>query len=166
MVEAPARLAVQAGSAGGGKSYLDPLARFRQKPNVTVAWAKRWIGPEGGRLEFQGFVVEVPRGAVRRTTQFSIRLPVDPQGSERVVAEFGPHDVAFAVPVAIELPYHGTSIEGDGVPSVVWWNGVWVDMGGEVTSDGLRLRTTTTHFSTYGTTTDVARGTGMAASGG
>jgi hypothetical protein len=47
---------------------------------------------------------------------------------------------------------------------VVWWNGGWVRMGGTVTADGQRLRTTTDHFSTYGTTD--ARGGTMITSGG
>ncbi|HET7321102.1 MAG TPA: hypothetical protein VFI96_01315 [Longimicrobiaceae bacterium] len=132
---------------------LDRLARFDHRPNVTIAWAKKWIGPEGGRLQFLGFAVDVPAGAVSRVTQFSIRLPVDPQGSEHVVAEFGPHGATFAVPVTIELPYAGTSVFGE-PSSVLWWNSDvddWVDMGATVTADGERLSTTTTHFSIYGT---------------
>ena len=80
------------------------LARFQQTPQITIAWAKKWIGPEGGRLDFYGFAIEVPAGAVDKLTQFSIKLPVDPNGSERVVAEFGPHGQQFFQPVAIELP--------------------------------------------------------------
>lgn len=144
---------------GGTPSYsagtspdLEVLARYRTKPQVTIAWAKKWIGPEGGRLDFLGFAIEVPAGAVDKVTMFSIRLPVDPKGSEHVVAEFGPHGKTFAVPVAIELPYRNTSIETSGSPTVVWWNAGWVDMGGVLTADGQRLRTLTDHFSTYGTT--------------
>jgi hypothetical protein len=143
---------------------MDVLARFRSKPQITIAWAKKWIGPEGGRLDFYGFAIEVPAGAVDKVTMFSIRLPVDPQGSEHVVAEFGPHAVQFGQPVAIELPFRNTSIEGSGAPTVVWWNEGWVDMGASVTADGMRLRTLTDHFSTYGTTE--ARTGGMVTSGG
>lgn len=149
--------------AAAGGLDVAALARFDQRPAVTIAWAKKWIGPEGGRLDFQGFAVEVPPGAVSRVTQFSIHLPVDPQGSERVVADFGPHGAVFVRPVAIELPYAGTSIFGRG-GTVVWGNkstGAWEDYGAEPTADGRRLRTTTHHFSTYGT-----RGTGLVASGG
>ena len=144
--------AVLATSRGGPD--LTRLARFHTPPSITIAWAKQWIGPAGGRLEFQGFAVDVPAGAVDRVTQFSIRLPVDPNGSERVVAEFGPHGQAFAVPVTIELPYAGTSIEGDGgAPTVLWWNAEindWYDMGGLLTADGARVATQTTHFSIFG----------------
>ncbi len=136
---------------GQGGPDLDKLAKFNSKPSITIAWAKKWIGPEGGRLDFQGFAIEVPAGAVERTTQFSIRLPVDPHGSERVMAEFGPHGAAFKQPVFIELPLAGTSIESSASRFIVWWNNEWVDMGGAITDDGQRLRTATDHFSTYGT---------------
>jgi hypothetical protein len=145
-------------------NQLTPLARFRTRPQVTIAWAKKWIGPEGGRLDFMGFAIEVPAGAVDKVTMFTLKLPVDPNGSEHVVAEFGPHAVQFNKPVAIELPLRGTTIEGSTSPTVVWWNGGWVNVGGTVTADGQRLRTTTDHFSTYGTTE--ARNGAIATSGG
>ena len=131
---------------------VDILARFKVKPQVTIAWAKKWIGPAGGRLEFQGFAIDVPAGAVDKVTQFSIRLPVDPQGSEHVVAEFGPHNSRFLKPVIVSFPFRGTSIEGSASPTVVWWNNGWVDMGGWVSADGSKLSTYTDHFSEYGTT--------------
>jgi hypothetical protein len=161
--------AVLASSVQGGPD-LSRLATFRTPPSITIAWAKQWIGPEGGRLEFHGFVIDVPAGAVDRTTQFSIRLPVDPNGSERVVAEFGPHAVTFAKPVSIELPYAGTSLEGSvDAATVLWWDaGVhdWVDMGASLTGDGLRIRTATGHFSLYGTGPVADRSGGVTVSGG
>jgi hypothetical protein len=140
-------------------SDVQTLARYRAKPQVTIAWAKKWIGPEGGRLDFYGFAIEVPRGAVTRSTMFTIRLPVDPRGSEHVVAEFGPHNQRFRQPVAIELPFRNTSIEAGSNHTVVWWNEGWTDMGATVTRDGQRLRTLTDHFSTYGTTNAQLNGT-------
>ena len=148
----------------GASPDMAALARFRQTPQVTIAWAKKWIGPEGGRLDFYGFAIEVPAGAVDKVTMFSIRLPVDPQGAEHVVAEFGPHGKQFARPVAIELPFSGTSIEAAATPTIVWWNDAWVNMGATVTADGQRLRTLTDHFSTYGTTEQ--RGGTFVTSGG
>ncbi|HLM67583.1 MAG TPA: hypothetical protein VK358_08660, partial [Longimicrobium sp.] len=126
-----ARAPLSAEPAGPSLSTSDmqPLARFHKKPQVTVAWAKAWIGPAGGRLDFMGFAIEVPAGAVDKVTMFSIRLPVDPNGSEHVLAEFGPHQVPFARPVAIELPYRGTTIEGTAAPTVVWWNNGWTNVG-------------------------------------
>ena len=130
---------------------ITKLARFRSKPQVTIAWAKKWIGPAGGRLDFLGFAIEVPAGAVDKVTMFTIRLPVDPQGSEYVVAEFGPHNQDFAKPVAIELPFRNTTLEGSTyAPTIVWWNDAWQDMGAQITADGVRVRTLTSHFSTYG----------------
>jgi hypothetical protein len=155
--------AAPAFSAGGGPD-VSHLARFQSRRQITIAWAKMWIGPAGGRLDFQGFAIDVPAGAVDRVTMFSIRLPVDPKGSERVVAEFGPHGATFARPVAIELPYAGTSMEGARSPTVVWWNDAWVNMGGSLTADGKRLRTLTDHFSTYGATDE--RSGSMVVSGG
>lgn len=143
---------------------LSRLATFNSKPTITIAWAKKWIGPEGGRLDFQGFAIDVPAGAVDKVTQFSIQLPVDPNGSDKVVAEFGPHNSKFAKPVTIEFPYAGTSIQGSRTAKVVWWNDAWVDMGGAVTADGTRIKTQTDHFSTYGTTDD--DGGGILVSGG
>lgn len=155
-------------SQGGSSPDLSRVATYRQRPSVTIAWAKKWIGPDGGRLDFQGFAIVVPAGAVDRVTQFSISMPVDPHGSERVLAEFGPHNQLFARPVTIELPFRGTSIEASATPTIVWWNDAWVNMGASLTSDGLRLKTQTNHFSTYATTSDFvgSRSGTISASGG
>jgi hypothetical protein len=153
-------------SSSSSNSQLSVLATFNRSPTITIAWAKKWIGPEGGRLAFQGFAIDVPAGAVSKTTQFSIHLPVDPNGAERVVARFGPSGAQFPTAVTIEFPYEGTSIYGDPAATVVWWNpdvSAWVDMGGTITEAG-RLRTTTTHFSEYGTSD--GRGGVLTASGG
>jgi len=143
---------------------LAQLAFFKVKPQVTIAWAKAWIGPEGGRIDFVGFTVIVPPGAVDKTTMFTIKLPVDPQGSEHVVAEFGPHNTQFAQPITIGFPYRGTTVEGDASATVVWWNDGWVPMGGTVSADGSQIFTTTSHFSEFGTAS--YRGTGLTLSGG
>jgi hypothetical protein len=166
-VDAPEILRPPVGAASFSASSgpdLAQLARFNARRQVTIAWARAWIGPAGGRLDFHGFAIEVPAGAVDRVTMFSIRLPVSPGGSEYVVAEFGPHGATFARPVAIELPLAGTSIAASERPTVVWWNGGWQDMGATITADGARLRTLTDHFSTYGTAE--GRGGSIAVSGG
>lgn len=156
---------VEAAFSRGSTLDVSELARFDRRPSVTIAWAKKWIGPEGGRLDFHGFAIEVPAGAVDRVTQFSIRLPVDPRGAEHVVAEFGPHGRTFAVPVTIELPYAGTSVFGQEA-TVVWGNpqtGAWEPVTTGLTPDGQRLTAPTTHFSTYGSR---MRSGGLLASGG
>jgi hypothetical protein len=140
------------------------LALFKVKPQITIAWAKAWIGPAGGRIDFVGFTVIVPPGAVDKTTMFTIKLPVDPQGSEHVVAEFGPHNMQFAQPITIGFPYRGTTIEGDASGTIVWWNDGWVNMGGTVSADGSQIFTTTSHFSFYGTA--AAERGGLTLSGG
>src|SRR5687767_191305 len=86
-------------SLSAATTNADIIARFREKPQTVSGWAKAWIGPRGGRLDFLGFSIIVPAGAVDRVTQFSIQVPLDRTGAERVMAEFGPHNVAFAVPV-------------------------------------------------------------------
>ena len=130
---------------------LAQLATFRNPPPAASS-AGRWIGPAGGRLEFHGFAIDVPAGAVSRSTHFTIRLPVYPLAAGHVVAHFGPHGAQFARPVTIELPYAGTSLEGsDG--SVLWWDPAgrrWVAIGSGLTDDGLRLEAQTDHFSLYG----------------
>jgi hypothetical protein len=166
--EVGAGAAVLASVHAGGPD-LSLLATFRSPPSLSTAWVRQWIGPEGGRLELNGFAIDVPAGAVSRTTQFSIRLPVDPRGAERVVAEFGPHEAVFAVPVTIELPYAGTSLEGAlGSGTILWWNPAerdWVDVGAALTADGLRISTTTSHFSLYGVGS-LFRSGGVTVSGG
>lgn len=131
---------------------LNPIATFRTKPSVTIAWAKAWIGPEGGRLDFAGFAIEVPPGAVDAVTMFTLKLPVDPNDAH-VYAEFGPHNRTFAKPIRIELPYRNTSAEGS--PSTVLWFDdaidQWVNVGGTLTPDGSRITTQVPHFSQYGT---------------
>jgi hypothetical protein len=158
-----ARITTASTSDFAPQGNLDILAKFRTKPQITIAWAKMWIGPEGGRLDFQGFTIVVPAGAVDRVTLFSIRLPVDPNGSERVVAEFEPHNVPFGQPVTIGFPYRGTTIEGNSAAHVVWWDNGWVNMGGTISADGSQIFTQTPHFSEYGTTAE--RGS-LTASGG
>lgn len=133
---------------------VDIIARFKVRPQSTYGWAKAWIGPAGGRLDFLGFAIEVPAGAVDRVTLFTIQVPQDRTGAERVMAEFGPHNRAFLKPVVIELPLHNTTLEdASAAGTIVWWNEAWVDVGAAVTADGQRLRTSVDHFSTYGTTT-------------
>lgn len=130
---------------------LSTLSLYASPLRVANSTASRKIGPEGGRLELHGFAIDVPAGAVSQPTNFEIRLPVDGAATSRVVAEFLPHGAQFSKPVTIEFPFSGTSLVGAANPVVVWWNDAWINMGGAVSADGLRLRTTTDHFSTYGT---------------
>ena len=151
-----------------GEPTLRSLASFKGPRSREEIVVKQWIGPEGGRLELEGFAIEVPEGAVKKDRLFTIRYPAQRRQGKRVVADFGPHGAKFLRPIFIEVPYAGTSIEGDaGVPTIVWWDPdskAWVDMGGSVTEDGLRVRTETTHFSLFGLT--LRRSGGVTVSGG
>jgi hypothetical protein len=159
-------LALLVGSCGD-RAAIEPVRQHRQfsamansfeqlaeyqtgRPQLTIAFAMRLIGPQGGRLALAGFEIVVPPGAVSKTTLFSIRLPVEITTSKFVRAEFGPHNVQFAVPVTIRLPLQGTTAEGD-VSHVLWWNGYgWEPFETQSTDDG-RIETRTTHFSEFGT---------------
>lgn len=139
--------------AQGTTRGLERIARFNKRPEITLAWAKIWIGPEGGRVVFHDFAIEVPRGAVTKRTMFTVRVPVDSYGGEHAVAEFGPHNVTFLQPITIELPYRGTSAEGT-TAEVLWFNeaaNAWESVGGGLTADGQRVKAVVRHFSTYGT---------------
>lgn len=129
-------------------------------------WAKAWIGPGGGTLSYYGFRIVVPAGAVSKVTMFTLTLPKE--GTERAVAEFGPHNVKFAQPITIELPYVGTTSEGY-APQAVWYDEsvkLWVREGGVLTADGQRVAAQVWHFSTHGTEDTQAFGGGMSSSGG
>lgn len=142
-------------------SYKTPKA----KP--ANLWAKAWIGPAGGSVDYYGFRLVVPAGAVSKVTMFTITLPKD--GTVRALAEFGPHNVTFAQPITIELPYAGTTAEGYEAKAL-WYDEsakAWVNVGGGLSADGQRVKTTVTHFSEYGTAeTTAAYGGGTSSSGG
>ncbi len=153
----------------GGETMLsiqnvETVAQYREPRNRPEnLWAKAWIGPRGGTLEYYGFRIVVPAGAVDKVTMFSLSLPKE--GTERALAEFGPHNVKFAQPITIELPYAGTTTEGFAAKAL-WYDEstkLWVDQGGTLSADGLRVTTQVWHFSTYGT---AFMGGGMSSSGG
>jgi hypothetical protein len=129
---------------------LGQLARYESgSMQIRIGIALKTIGPEGGRIAVGGFEAIVPPGAVAQPTRFSIRLPVDPYGSEYVRAEFGPHQ-EFAAPITIRLPLQGTTAEHTAA-HVLWWSGTsWVQFPTTTTSDG-RIETQTWHFSEFGT---------------
>jgi hypothetical protein len=132
---------------------LSQVAKFVRPPVDTVGFVKAWIGPAGGRVEFlKKYAIEVPAGAVDRVTAFTIRVRVGKEEQNYAEAEFLPHGT-FNVPVFVEVPYYGTDVYGQST-EVIWWNSatsVWQPMGGGITADGLRVRTSTSHFSDYGT---------------
>lgn len=129
---------------------LSVIARYTTGP-IYYGFAFKTIGTAGGTIKIAGFEVNVPAGAVSKNTTFSIVLPYDSQRREHVWAEFGPHNVQFAVPVTIKLPFKGTTAESTNPTHVLWNNGgTWVAYTTSLTADG-RLQTQTNHFSEYGT---------------
>ncbi|HUH13943.1 MAG TPA: hypothetical protein VMK65_12590, partial [Longimicrobiales bacterium] len=135
-------------------------------PAITIGYAKKTIGPAGGSLRLLDFEIVVPPNAVSKSTEFMIRLPVDPHERELVMAEFGPHGASFAVPVTLRFPLAGTTLEGDGAAAVVWWDGeVWRRLESRTTADG-RIEADTDHFSTYGTSDEGESYFGELSSGG
>ena len=139
---------------------FDKLARYQDGPmTLTIAFAMKFIGPQGGTLSLLGFEVIVPPGAVTKSTLFSIRLPVDLTTSQFVRAEFAPHQ-QFAAPVTIRLPLKGTTAENSSASHILWWNGYdWEPFATTLTADG-RIETQTWHFSEFGTEepTDPSKG--------
>jgi hypothetical protein len=136
------------------------------KSKPVNLWAKAWIGPAGGTLSYYGFRMVVPAGAVDKVTMFTLTLPKE--GTERAVAEFGPHNVKFAQPITVELPYVGTTSEGF-APGVLWFDesiDQWVREGGVLTADGQRVQLQVWHFSMRGTEDTSAFGGSTSSSGG
>lgn len=135
------------------QSDLSVVARYGSTPpDLLMAFAQKFIGPEGGSLRLYDFEVVVPPNAVDKPTRFKITLPADPTAAKHVFAEFSPHNVRFAVPVKVIVPYAGTSAEGTENPHVLWYDGSsWVQYATTLTADGKRLETLTNHFSEYGT---------------
>lgn len=151
-VQAPAEPEVAPrASAATSAMDLSRLARYVDGgPTLTIGFAAKTIGAEGGRIELVGFEAVVPPGAVTSATRFTIRLHVDTQLKDYVVAEFGPHGQTFLQPVTLRLPYEGTTAEGASA-RVLWWDGgTWVPFATSRTADG-RIEARTDHFSEYGT---------------
>ena len=157
--EAPVAPTHHAPQFAATDARLQQLAQYQGGPlSITVAFAAKTIGPEGGTIRILGFEAVVPPGAVDKATRFTIRVPVDPHNSEYVRAEFGPHGQQFAAPVTLRLPLKGTTAEGATSVRVLWWDGAqWIPYESRITEDG-RLETRTNHFSEYGTEGEQSKG--------
>ncbi|MEX1184257.1 MAG: hypothetical protein WEF86_13575 [Gemmatimonadota bacterium] len=108
------------------------------------------IGAAGGSVALGDFEIIVPAGAVALPTRFSIRLPNAAQQNKLgyAYAEFGPHNVDFAVPVTLRMPHAATDAAPDA--AALWWNGTgWDGLTTAYTGDG-RIETAVGHFSYYG----------------
>jgi hypothetical protein len=73
-------------------------------PGGSNGVARATIGPEGGRLSLDGFVMNVPAGAVLDTTTFVMRVPEAKVLKVKIRARDEKHFV-FEKPVTITLDY-------------------------------------------------------------
>lgn len=152
--------------AAATSADMGALAKYRNgPPQIIIGFAMKAIGPQGGTISLAGFQVDVPKGAVSKVTNFTIRLPVGPQLSDYVYAEFGPHGMKFNAPVTLTLPYKGTTSDQDPNIHVLWFDGTaWIQLPTTFTADG-RIQTQTNHFSDYGTE-EVTPSKGITLAGG
>lgn len=113
--------------------------------------AEKWIrADQGGSVSLRGYRVDIPAGALPRDTLVTIDLPADGLLGGHLIAEFGPHGVAFNAPVTLTFPLENVVLGGAAVEVKRWENGAWRPLGGVVSADGTALSGTTPHFSYYG----------------
>ncbi len=119
----------------------------------------REVGPEGGTVELaEGGKVEIPRGALNRSTSITIEEVTDPepfadaqyiQAAGKAYA-FKPHGLQFAMPITLELPFddNGEATEVrllklEDEQDTTWQTQV------DDTKEGNKIRLTTSSFSIY-----------------
>lgn len=113
--------------------------------------ASKWIrADQGGSVSLRGYRVDIPPGALPRDTLVTIDLPSGGLLGGHLVAEFGPHGVAFHQPVTLTFPLENVALGGAAVEVKRWENGAWQPLGGVVSPDGASLSSSTPHFSYYG----------------
>jgi hypothetical protein len=130
---------------------LTGVLTFVEQPDPARALhASRYIrAAEGGTVELNGFRVDIPAGALPADTLVTIDLPSDPVLGRRLLAEFGPHAVPFAVPVTLTFPLEGVALTGAAVEVARWEGGAWRSLGGTVDPLARTLSSTTSSFSSY-----------------
>lgn len=128
-------------------------------PTPTAGKTTREVGPNGGTVELEGGgKVEIPRGALNRTTSITIEEVIDPlafddaqyvQAAGKAYA-FKPHGTTFAMPITLELPFDDTTeatevrlLKLDDEQDITWQTQV-----GD-TKVGNKIRLTTNTFSIY-----------------
>ena len=135
-----------------GSIDLNGVLEFVALPDLTGqrSVSKLVRASTGGSVELEGFRVDIPAGALPQDTVITITLPRDATLGKRVMAEFEPHGIRFNTPVTISFPLQGVLLPSTGGLDVGRWeNGAWTSLGATVSADGLRLFSTTPHFSTY-----------------
>lgn len=133
----PVGPAIAGGASATSQAALGQLAQYRAgSPGVTIGFAKKWIGPEGGVLRLGDFEVVVPAGALEQTVGVSLRLDVSGASRSYVRAELGPASLRFLAPVTLITPYLGTTAEGASGVAGRWNGQKWVELPSESTADG------------------------------
>lgn len=88
-------------------SAPDPAAE--DEPGASGEVERVEIGPEGGRLEVDGAMLEIPPGALDETVELSMAV-IEPDYDDpiaSVAVELEPHGLQFAVPATLSLTVTG-----------------------------------------------------------
>jgi len=110
---------------------------------------------EGGRLELLDVVIEIPAGAVKNDTVFSINIP----DINVFYNEFGTSGLVFDVPVKVTMSYRDADLTGiiESTIRIAWLNettGVFEDLACEVDTVNKVITAELEHFSAYGLISD------------
>jgi len=127
---------------GSELGLLDFLLRLVQTVVRIV------LPTESAVLEGHIYRLEIPRGALPRSTVYSMTY----QASGPVEVTLGPHGAQFAVPVELSIDLSKTSLAGAPDVTLFWWDesrSQWVDVGGVWDPRTNTLTTDLDHFSCY-----------------
>ncbi|MCP4566215.1 MAG: hypothetical protein GY841_01405 [FCB group bacterium] len=110
---------------------------------------------EGGRLELFDVVMDVPAGAVKNDTLFSITIP----DVNVFYNEFGTDGLVFDKPVMVTMSYRGADLSGINESSIkiAWLNestGQFVVIPCTIDFENQVVIAELNHFSAYGLITD------------
>jgi len=110
---------------------------------------------EGGRLELLDVILEIPAGAVKNDTVFSINIP----DLNVFYNEFGTSGLVFDKPVRVTMSYRDADLTGINETSIriAWLNestGEFEDLACEVDTVNKVITAELDHFSAYGLISD------------
>ncbi|MBD3257015.1 hypothetical protein GF377_01185 [candidate division GN15 bacterium] len=141
----------------------DPVVLSRVARGATGAlqspvnlYIEAWISAEqGGQLVLLDVVLDIPPGAVKNDTLFSIFIPDD----ELFINEFGSEGLVFDEPVTVTMSYRGADLSGvdEQTIRVGYRNevtGEWEDINCQVDQDNKVVIAQLHHFSAYGLISD------------
>ena len=130
----------------GGASF-SPLNEFRIAESISAE--------EGGTLVLCDVILEVPPGAVRTDTTFSIYIP----DINVFYNEFGTDGLVFDVPVTVTMSYREADLSGVSEESIriAFYNdnaGVFEDVDCDIDFENKTVTAKLNHFSAYGLISD------------